>query len=52
VVVAGIEDPCVAGHVGFEPVATAEAALDLARDIHGPNPSLAVVPYPAAISRE
>ena len=48
---AGIEDPAVAMHVGFEPAPNVESALDVARDIHGPNPSVAVVPYPAAISR-
>ncbi len=51
VVVAGVEDPSVARHVGFEPTATVEEALSLAADIHGPNPSVAVVPYPPAVNR-
>jgi lactate racemase len=51
IVVAGIEDPAIARHVGFEPAASVEEALAIAEDVHGPNPSVAVVPYPPAINR-
>jgi len=52
VVVAGAESPDVVRHVGFEPAATVEDALGLAREVHSPNPSVALVPYPPAISRQ
>jgi lactate racemase len=52
IIVAGIEDPRVATHVGFESAPTVEAALGMAGDSHGPNPPVAVVPYPPAVSRE
>jgi lactate racemase-like protein len=52
VVVAGAESPDVVRHVGFEPAATVEEALGLAREVHGPNPSVALVPYPPAMSRQ
>jgi lactate racemase len=51
VVVAGAEDPDVVRHVGFEPAATVEDALGMARDTHGPAPSVAVVRYPPAVNR-
>jgi nickel-dependent lactate racemase len=51
VVVAGAEHESLVRHVGFEPVATIERALETAAAIHGPNPSIAVVPYPPAFSR-
>jgi hypothetical protein len=51
ILVAGIEDPAIGRHVGFEPVATVEEGLRLAADIQGPSPSVAVVPYPPAINR-
>jgi hypothetical protein len=51
VVVPGIVEPRVAAHVGFEPVANVEAAMSIIRDEHGPNPSIAVVAYPAAVNR-
>jgi lactate racemase len=52
VVVAGAESSDVVRHVGFEPTATVEDALGLARDLHGANPSVALVPYPPAMSRQ
>jgi hypothetical protein len=48
--VAGEEDPSVVTHLGFEPAASVEAALSMAADVHGPNPSVAVVRYAAATS--
>lgn len=51
IVVAGIEDPEIARRVGFQPTASVEEALVIAEDVHGPNPSVAVVPYPPAINR-
>ncbi|HEX9376031.1 MAG TPA: lactate racemase domain-containing protein [Actinomycetota bacterium] len=52
VVVAGAESPDVVRHVGFEPAATVEEALGIAADVHGPNPSVAFVRYPPAVSRQ
>jgi len=51
VMVAGADDPGVVRHVGFEPVATIEEGLAAAEAIHGPSPSVALVPYPPAVSR-
>jgi hypothetical protein len=51
VMVAGAEEPGVVRHVGFEPVRTVEDALVRATEVHGPNPTVAVVPYPPAVSR-
>ncbi len=50
--VAGADDPIVVRHVGFEPVATIEEGLAASEGIHGPNPSVALVPYPPAVSRQ
>ena len=51
VIVAGAESPDVVRHLGFEPAATVEDALHMAGDVHGPDPSVALVPYPPAMSR-
>ena len=51
VIVAGAEDPAVVNHVGFEPAATVEEALEMAAETHGTNPSVAVVRYPQAVNR-
>jgi nickel-dependent lactate racemase len=51
VIVAGAEEESVVRHVGFEPAATVEQALEMAATIHGPDPSVAVVPYPPAVNR-
>ena len=47
----GAEDPAVVNHVGFEPAATVEEALEMAAETHGTNPSVAVVRYPQAVNR-
>lgn len=52
VIVAGAEDPGVVRHVGFEPAATVEGALDRAREVHGPAMKVALVRYPPAINRQ
>jgi hypothetical protein len=52
VIVAGAEAPGVVGHVGFEPAASVEEALALARESHGPDPSVALVRYPPALNRQ
>jgi len=52
VVVAGAESPEVVRHAGFEPAATVEEALGIAAEVHGPNPSVAFVRYPPAVSRQ
>jgi hypothetical protein len=52
VIVAGAEDPAVPRHVGFEPARDVEEALSMARETHGPDPSVAVVRYPPAVSRQ
>jgi lactate racemase len=51
VVVAGAESPDVVRHVGFEPADTVEAALAMAAEIHGANPSVALIRYPPAVNR-
>jgi hypothetical protein len=51
VIVAGAEDPAVVRHAGFEPATTVEDALAMAADEHGPEPSVAFVRYPPAVSR-
>ncbi len=51
VFVAGADEPSVPQHVGFEPAATIEEALSASAAIHGPHPSVAVVPYPPAVNR-
>jgi lactate racemase len=52
VVVAGAESAEVVRHVGFEPTASVQDALGVARDVHGPSPSIALVPYPPAMNRQ
>lgn len=51
VVVAGAEDPSVPAHLGFGSAPTIEAALGRAADIHGKDPSVALIDYPAAVNR-
>ena len=51
VIVAGPESPDVVRHVGFEPAATVEDALAMAAEGNGGAPSVALVPYPPALSR-
>jgi hypothetical protein len=50
--VAGAEDRAVVRHLGFDPVDTVEEAVSLAKDAHGPDPSIAMVRYPPAVSRQ
>jgi nickel-dependent lactate racemase len=52
VIVAGAEDPGVVRHAGFEPTSTVEAALARAREIHGPDMTVALVRYPPAVNRQ
>jgi nickel-dependent lactate racemase len=51
VFVAGAERPELIAHVGFTATPSVEDALDRAREIHGPDASVALVPYPAAFNR-
>lgn len=48
VIVAGIEDPAIAGHLGFSAAPSVEEALGLAEDIHGAGYTLACTQHPAA----
>ncbi len=52
VFVAGIEEPRLAHHLGFEPTSTVEEAVARARAIHGREASIACVQYPAAFNRK
>ncbi len=52
VFVAGIEEPELARHLGFEPTSTVEEAVGRARSIHGGEASIACVQYPAAFNRK
>jgi hypothetical protein len=51
VIVAGAEDPQVVRHVGFEPAESIEDALAIAAEVHGSDPSVAVMRYPPAVNR-
>jgi hypothetical protein len=51
VIVAGAESPEVVRHVGFEPAASMEESLRIAQEHVGPDPSIALVRYPPAVSR-
>ncbi len=51
VLVAGAKDAAVVRHVGFEPAASVESAMEAAALIHGPRPSVAIVQYPPAVNR-
>ncbi len=48
VIVAGIEDPKVATHLGFEAADSVERALDMAMDTHGANCSVVYAQHPAS----
>ncbi|HVL89792.1 MAG TPA: lactate racemase domain-containing protein [Actinomycetota bacterium] len=52
VFVAGIENPALARHVGYEPFATVEDAIGAALEIHGADADIGLVPYPMAINRQ
>ena len=46
VYVASIEDPATAEHIGFQPTATVEAALNTAREHHGNDAAIAYIEQP------
>ncbi len=46
VYVAGIEDPAVARHIGYEPADTVESALNMARERHGAGAAVAYIEQP------
>jgi hypothetical protein len=48
VIVAGIQDPAVARHLGFEAADSIETALAMATEIHGTGCSVAYATHPAA----
>lgn len=50
IIVAGIEDPATAHHIGFDTASTVEEALGRAEDIHGPGCSIAYLDLPAVVS--
>lgn len=52
VIVAGIEEPRLARHLGFEATATVEEAIGAAREIHGSGARVALVQYPPAVNRQ
>lgn len=47
VIVAGIEDPAVAAHLGYESAPNVEEAIRMAQDIHGDACSIAYARHPA-----
>jgi len=51
VIVAGAEDPRVPAHAGFDTASSVEDAVSDALLEHGPGASVALVEYPAAVSR-
>ena len=52
IIVAGPENSSLVNHVGFEPARTVEAAIDMARERHGKDASVAFVKYPLLACRE
>ena len=52
IIVAGAENPSLVRHIGFEPAQTVEAAIDMAREQHGKDASVAFVKYPLLACRE
>lgn len=52
VFVAGIEQPALARHLGFEPTATVEEAIARAEEVHGRDASIACVLYPMGFNRQ
>lgn len=52
VIVAGAENPSLVSHAGFEPAQTVEMAVDMARERHGKDASVAFVKYPLLACRE
>ncbi len=52
VIVAGAENPSLVSHIGFEHARTVEMAIDMARERHGKDASVAFVKYPLLVCRE
>ena len=52
VMVAGAENPSLVRHIGFEYARTVEMAIDMARERHGKDASVAFVKYPLLACRE
>jgi len=52
VIVAGIEEPKLAEHLGFLHTPTVEKAVEMAQEQHGRDASIAVVKYPMMVSRQ
>jgi hypothetical protein len=52
VIVAGAENPSLVSHAGFEPAKTVEMAVDMARERHRSDASVAFVKYPLLACRE
>ncbi len=50
IIVAGIEDPATAAHIGFESAGTVEDAICMAEDIHGADCGIAYMELPAITS--
>jgi hypothetical protein len=51
-IIAGAEDPAVPQHCGFGYADSIEAAIDLAKDEHGSEASVALVEYTPAFNRQ
>ena len=52
VIVAGAEKPSLVSHLGFEPAASVETAIEKARERHGKDASIVFVKYPMLACRE
>ena len=52
VIVAGIEEPEIAKHLGFLHTRTVEEAVEIAKKHHGKDAKIAVVRYPMMINRQ
>ncbi|MBW1682548.1 MAG: DUF2088 domain-containing protein [Deltaproteobacteria bacterium] len=52
VIIAGAEDPSMVTHMGFEYSPTVERAIDMARESHGKDASIAFVKYPLLMCRQ
>ena len=50
--IAGIEDPKLAEHAGFEATASVEEAIERARALHGADAKVTLVRYPPAFCRQ
>jgi hypothetical protein len=52
VIVAGIENPALAEHLGFGATTSVEEALAEARSTHGREATVALVRYPMGVNRQ